>query len=354
MINFSKIDNINPFSLMQKEKDKIFFNLQKKLSQIHFDRCEEYKKITNNIFGNINKIEKLENLPFLHSNLFKDHNLKSTTNQKFLVMKSSGTTGKNNSKINVDFETSMLQSRVLKKIIFDFLPKNAEDIFFIDSIETYKNNKVISARKAAIRGFAQFFKNKKFLLDSKNNLKINLLKNFIQKNKNKEIILFGFTSFVWEKFIKILLKKKIKFGENKITLIHGGGWKKLKDQEISKLKFNKILTEKIGIKKVHNYYGMVEQTGSIFMDCEYLNFHTSVFSEVLIRDSSFNTLKKDESGIIQTFSLLPLSYPGHNIITEDIGIIKGIDDCKCGRKGKYFEVIGRVKNAELRGCSDVY
>jgi hypothetical protein len=50
---------------------------------------------------------------------------------------------------------------------------------------------------------------------------------------------------------------------------------------------------------------------------------------------------------------LPLSYPGHNILTEDIGIIKGIDNCKCGKKGKYFKVLGRVPDAELRGCSDV-
>ena len=41
-------------------------------------------------------------------------------------------------------------------------------------------------------------------------------------------------------------------------------------------------------------------------------------------------------------------------MTEDEGIILGEDDCPCGRKGKYFEIIGRMKNAELRGCSDTY
>ena len=52
-------------------------------------------------------------------------------------------------------------------------------------------------------------------------------------------------------------------------------------------------------------------------------------------------------------SLLPLSYPGHNLLTEDIGKIEGIDDCKCGNKGKYFSIKGRVPDSELRGCSDV-
>ena len=53
-------------------------------------------------------------------------------------------------------------------------------------------------------------------------------------------------------------------------------------------------------------------------------------------------------------SLLPVSYPGHNILTEDIGILHGVDNCKCGRKGKYFSVLGRVEGTEMRGCSDAY
>ena len=64
-------------------------------------------------------------------------------------------------------------------------------------------------------------------------------------------------------------------------------------------------------------------------------------------------IENKKIGFIQILSLLPKSYPGHNLITEDLGRIKGEDDCKCGRKGKYFEVFGRVKFAEIRGCSNV-
>ena len=60
-----------------------------------------------------------------------------------------------------------------------------------------------------------------------------------------------------------------------------------------------------------------------------------------------------KKGIIQTLSILPTSLSCHSF-TEDEGIIEGEDTCKCGRLGKYFKVIGRLKNAELRGCSDVY
>jgi len=53
-------------------------------------------------------------------------------------------------------------------------------------------------------------------------------------------------------------------------------------------------------------------------------------------------------------SVLPFSYPGHSLLTEDEGTLLGEDDCTCGRLGKYFRIVGRLKNAEIRGCSDTY
>ena len=100
---------------------------------------------------------------------------------------------------------------------------------------------------------------------------------------------------------------------------------------------------------------MVEQTGSIFMECESGHLHASIYSDVVIRDyNSFKSVGHGQQGLIQLVSLLPLSYPGHSILSEDVGEILGEDDCACGRKGKYFRIIGRIKNAETRGCSDTY
>ena len=52
--------------------------------------------------------------------------------------------------------------------------------------------------------------------------------------------------------------------------------------------------------------------------------------------------------------MLPESYPGHSLLTEDEGVILGEDDCPCGRRGKYFKILGRLPQAEIRGCSDTY
>ena len=110
-----------------------------------------------------------------------------------------------------------------------------------------------------------------------------------------------------------------------------------------------------GLEAIHDYYGMVEQTGCIYMQCEFGHLHTSIFSDVIIRRSiDFAECGSGEEGIMQVISTIPESYPGHSLLTEDKGIILGVDDCPCGRKGKYFKVTGRIKNAELRGCSDTY
>jgi hypothetical protein len=100
---------------------------------------------------------------------------------------------------------------------------------------------------------------------------------------------------------------------------------------------------------------MVEQTGTIYVQCENGYLHTPVWSDVIIRNANdLSPLEHGESGLIQVNSVLPTSYPGHCILTEDLGTIIGEDDCQCGRLGKYFNVHGRVPKAQVKGCSDTF
>ena len=58
----------------------------------------------------------------------------------------------------------------------------------------------------------------------------------------------------------------------------------MENKKISNLLFRKNLFEKLKIKNITNYYGLVEQTGSIFIECERCkSFVSSIFSEVLIK-----------------------------------------------------------------------
>ena len=115
------------------------------------------------------------------------------------------------------------------------------------------------------------------------------------------------------------------------------------------------MKDNLGIHEVHDYYGMVEQTGTIYVECEHGHLHCSAYSDVIIRDyDNFSELPLKQTGIIQVLSLLPESYPGHSLLTEDQGTVWGVDDCPCGRMGKHFTIEGRLQHAEIRGCSDTY
>ena len=152
--------------------------------------------------------------------------------------------------------------------------------------------------------------------------------------------------------MKNILANNFKIPKMSGYLIHGGGWKKLADEAVDNIQFKKSVYDACGVKNVINYYGMVEQTGSIFLECSDGYLHCSIFSDIIIRRNDFSICDFNEIGLVQLISLLPTSYPGHNIISEDLGEIIGIDDCKCGRLGKYFVIHGRSERAEIRGCSD--
>jgi hypothetical protein len=176
---------------------------------------------------------------------------------------------------------------------------------------------------------------------------------FLEKHRSSRILLFGFTFIIWEYLSQALRKKGKRLVLNGV-LIHGGGWKKLASIAVDNDQFKRELSETAGIHDVFNYYGMVEQTGSVFMECSQGHLHSSIYSDLIIRDPyTFSVLPFGVPGLVQLVSLLPTSYPGHSILTEDIGEILGEDDCPCGRKGRYFRIHGRVQNAEVRGCSDV-
>ena len=163
---------------------------------------------------------------------------------------------------------------------------------------------------------------------------------------------------IWQHFYKELIRLKeegITFDLSNGILIHGGGWKKLISEAVTAEEFHNRLEAVCGLSDIHDYYGMVEQTGCIYMECECGHLHASIFSDVITRRHlDFSEADIGEAGIIQVVSTIPESYPGHSLLTEDEGVIEGIDDCPCGRKGKYFRINGRLKNAEIRGCSDTY
>lgn len=355
-MDLSNILNISPYSLNKNNKRELLNSYLNSLSKFHYNNCSSYTKMMDVINFNIDEEDDYTKLPFLPVRLFKMFDLKSIEKEDIIkTMTSSGTSGQAVSKIYLDKETSSNQTKVLTKIVSSFIGKKRTPMIIMDSESIVKDRKLFSARGAGILGFSMFGSKRMYALNDKMELKIDALNEFLEENKGERIFIFGFTFIIYQHFYKELDRLNIKLDLSNSVMIHGGGWKKLINESVSSLKFRESLYRVCGIKSVHDYYGMVEQTGSIFMECEKGHLHAPNFSDIIIRKPhDFSIAKIGEKGIIQVLSILPNSYPGHSLLTEDEGILLGEDDCSCGRLGKYFKIVGRLKNAEIRGCSDTY
>lgn len=358
-MTFDEILSIPPYALGEKEKNGLLTERLVELTKLHQEKCPEYRRMLEAIDFDVENVKSYKELPFLPVRLFKEMDLKSVPQGDVVkTMTSSGTTGQAVSKIYLDRTTSSNQQKTMVKIVSEFTGSSRMPMIIIDCPSVVKNRAMFSARGAGILGFSIFGAKKIYALNDDMQLDVEGLKDFLDKYGDQKILLFGFTFMIWQHFYKELVRLQeegVTFDLSNGILIHGGGWKKLISEAVSHDEFHKRMQEVCGLYDIHDYYGMVEQTGCIYMECECGHLHASNFSDVIIRRAiDFSEADIGEDGIIQVMSTIPESYPGHSLLTEDEGAVLGIDDCPCGRKGKYFRINGRLKNAEIRGCSDTY
>ncbi len=355
-MTYEEVLALSPFGVARAEKQELLRAGLLRLTEHHRARCAPYARMMETIGFSTADVHSVENVPFLPVRLFKELELRSVAEEDvFKTMTSSGTTGQQVSKIFLDRATATNQQKTLVRIVSDRTGKSRMPMLIIDCPSVIQNRAMFSARGAGILGFSIFGRKKLYALNDAMELQVDAIRAFLCEHVGERILLFGFTFMVWQHFYKALKSAGEHLDLSNAILIHGGGWKKLVAEAVEPAVFRAALREVCGDMEVADYYGMVEQTGSIYLECEEGHLHASTYSDVIVRRSlDFSPASVGERGILEVVSLLPESYPGHALLTEDEGVVLGEDDCPCGRKGKYFKVLGRLKHAELRGCSDTY
>ena len=284
--------------------------------------------------------------------LFKELDLKSITeDENVITLTSSGTTGQAVSRISVDRETSTAQQKCLANSIGHILGKRRLPMLVADTAEVIKDPKLMSARGAGVLGMMRFGVKPVFMLDADGQPAIDDVRKFLAVYGAEPFFIFGFTFLVWSILSEQFRDAGLDLAKG--TLIHSGGWKKMVEKAVGPEEFKAELKRTVNLSSSYNFYGMVEQIGSIFVEGDDGLLYAPNYSDVIIRDEkTWQPCRVGVPGIIQVVSLLPKSYPGHSLLTEDLGVIESVS--KSGRFiGKGLRVIGRVKKAELRGCSDV-
>jgi Acyl-protein synthetase, LuxE len=347
-----------PYALGRSEKASFLLGELTALTDLHRERCPGYARILRKVHldRSASGSSGLEALPFLPVSIFKAERLSSVPDSAVVkVLVSSGTTGQLPSRVVLDRDTAALQGRALADIIREEIGPARLPMAFVDHPGVVADRGEFSARGAGLLGFATFGRNHEYLLDGTMRPDWTLLRKFEERFAGGPVLLFGFTFMVWRHLVQEARREGIRFSLPHGTLIHGGGWKKLEEERVDAAEFKGAVRERFGIPNVVNYYGMVEQAGSVFVECAEGHLHAPSFAEIIVRDSkTLAPVPHGREGLIQVLSIVPRSYPGHSLLTEDLGVVDGEDTCPTGRLGKYFRVLGRAPRAELRGCSDTH
>lgn len=340
------------FSIPQPEKEQLLLAGLEELVAHHRVASPEYARILAAVDPPGDP--GLGGLPYLPVNIFKHHLLRSVPEDEvFKVMTSSGTTGQQVSRIVLDRETARRQSVALAKIMTHVLGPQRLPMIVIDTPNVVKDRKQFSARGAGVLGMLSYGRNHFYALDDDMRLDVEGLRRYLAENEGRPILLFGFTFMAWKYFYRQIASFGVDLSGG--VLIHSGGWKKLQDEAVDNAEFRAAFARDTGLTRIHNFYGMVEQVGSIFLEADDGTLRPPNYADVLIRDpETWQVVPDGVPGVIQVLSVLPLSYPGHSILTEDLGIVHGVADASTGWAGKRLEVLGRVPKTELRGCSDTH
>jgi hypothetical protein len=342
-----------PYSLPDAVRRRLLLEGLNRLTARHYEACAPYKRMLDGAWGGGEPAAVMEDVPYIPVSLFKTQRLQSIADDQIRVtMTSSGTTGQAVSRIAVDAETSLIQQKALANSLMHILGQSRLPMLVIDTDAVFKNPFLMSARGAGVLGLMRYGTKHAFALDPSLEPDFAAVEAFLESHGKRPFFMFGFTYMVWISFYQQF--KNAGFDLSNGILIHSGGWKKMIEQSVDNSAFRKALSDAFGLRKIHNFYGMVEQIGSIFLEGPDGLLYPPNFADVIIRDpDTWQPCTVGAPGVIQVLSLLPHSYPGHSLLTEDLGVVRSVDRDADGWMGKGIEVLGRVARAELRGCSDV-
>ena len=342
------------FGLTQAERTARLAPVLSALTAHHCQYSPEYARIVEAMFPHWTSSDELETLPWLPVGIFKRQVLKSISdNDVFKTITSSGTTSQTPSRVYIDRRTAKRQTRALTSIMGEVLGPGRRPMLVIDTDTVLRDSTSRTARAAGIVGLMTLGRDHTFALDESMQPQLDRLTAFLEKHDGQPLLVFGFTFMVWQYLVSGFRGTGIDL--SRATVVHSGGWKQLEAERVSNEAFKAALKDEFGIEHVVNFYGMAEQVGSVFVEGDDGLLHTSAFADVIVRDpQSWEELPVGRPGVLQVLSAVPTSYPGHSILTEDLGIVEHVDAPGDRLGGKAFRVTGRLPKSELRGCSDTF
>ncbi|HUR80105.1 MAG TPA: hypothetical protein VM733_05035 [Thermoanaerobaculia bacterium] len=313
----------------------------------HLDASPEYRRI----WPDWRAASSFAELPFLHAGVFKHLLLASEGTSRMRTLVSSGTAGAQ-SRITMDAGAAALQAASSQAILADFIGAEKAPLLILDHASSLRSRDAIPARIAAAMSLQPFASEMFFVLDSEGAVDWRRVADALMGRA--QVRIYAITSLLWTAWHATMpADMRASLKDVRIDFVHSGGWKKLEALAVDRATLDRALLEDCApSSRVVDFYGLVEQNGVIYPLCDAGFRHAPAWSEVLVRDPFTLEVLASGEGLLQVMNPIPRGAPSHNVLTEDVGrVVDG--PCPCGRRGRRFELIGRLPKAELRGCANV-
>jgi hypothetical protein len=309
------------------------------LDLFHFQYCNNkvYKAYTDTLRINVDDVRSLSRIPFLPIGIFKSHEVKTTEFEPKLVFESSGTTHSVNSHHFIKDIELYRQSFSKGFELFYGFPASWCIIALLPSYVERKNSSLIFMVDELIRQSQHVQSG--FYLNEYRKLYDTLRQLEAQKQK---------TLFIGVSFALLDFAQQFSLPLKHTVIMETGGMKGRK-AEMVRDELHHVLKGRFEVDAIHSEYGMTELLSQAYSKKEGI-FQTPPWMKVLIREEEDplqvsaaigSDSRLTTTGAINIIDLANV-YSCSFIATDDAG--------KLHADGS-FEVLGRIDDSDIRGCS---
>lgn len=312
-------------------KNEIEFN--KKALEVfkhQFKNNKVYRSFCDLLYIHPSDITKIEDIPFLPIQFFKQRKIVSSLDEVDELFTSSGTTGSITSKHYVT-DINLYKQSYLNG--FHHFYGDIEEYTVLALLPNYlerKGSSLVYMVDDLIRKSKQ--EESGFYL---NNLE-DLAKKLTQLNhQHKKVLLIGVS------FALLDLIEKHQFRLTNTIIMETGGMKGRR-KELIRNELHQLLSAGFGVEKIHSEYGMTELLSQSYSKGNGI-FETPPWMKILTRDTE-DALTIQPTGNTGGINVIDLAnYNSCSFIaTQDLGKT---------HHNNTFEIIGRFDNSDIRGCN---
>jgi phenylacetate-coenzyme A ligase PaaK-like adenylate-forming protein len=306
-----------------------FAALALEVFQFQYRENELYRNFVKHLGIKKENVDTIEKIPFLPISFFKTHPVKTTVFNSDLVFASSGTTQ------TVQSFHYIKDAEVYKRSFLQYFEEtygNSSNWCILALLPSYLER----SNSSLVYMADELIKQSKnpgsgFFLNDWDNLKAALKK---VESSHQPTILIGVTFALLDFFEKNPMPLHH-------TIVMETGGMKGRKKEWTRKEVHEFLKSKTGLKNIHSEYGMTELLSQAYSKANGI-FQPAEWMSVLIREEDDPlTVKTSGRGVLNIIDLANI-YSCSFIAAEDAGIV--YDDGS-------FEIIGRVDNSDIRGCS---